>query len=57
MKIIDLIESRNKTFTLMYHRTSDKFFKSILTHGLLPIGSIDTPTKSVYNGCIPTRLG
>lgn len=39
MKIIDLIESRNKTFTLMYHGTSDKFLKSILTYGLLPIGS------------------
>lgn len=39
MKIIDLIESRNKVFTLMYHGTSDKFLKSILTYGLLPIGS------------------
>lgn len=39
MKIIDLIESRDKVFNFMYHGTTDKFLKSILKNGLLPIGT------------------
>lgn len=39
MKIIDLLESRPNKFVLMYHGTSNKFLKSILKNGLLPVGA------------------
>lgn len=63
MKIIDLIESRNKVFTLMYHGTTDTFLKNILKNGLMPSGSnigyryIKSPTPKKVPISLPKNFG